>query len=125
VIGTIVGILLIWWIIRACTQPRAPDASRQGWYDDTVPPPSSPRRSRSRSVSQGRHHHHYHHSSHHHHGGGRRHSRRRSSTPRPVVLEEKVGGYAVPRRPSATYVYPPAEGRRSRSRSQGRYYVSG
>jgi hypothetical protein len=87
-------------------------------------PPASPRRSRSRSVSQGRHVHHYHHSSHHHHGGGgRRHSsRRRSSTPRPVVLEEK---YAVPRRPSATYVYPPAEGRRSRSRSQGRYYVSG
>ncbi|KAL2141544.1 hypothetical protein VTI28DRAFT_2244 [Corynascus sepedonium] len=127
VIGTVVGILLLWWIIRACTQPRTPDASRQGWYDDTAPPPPVPRsgsRSRSRSADYGRshhHHHHHHHSSrrsgsrHHHHGG------RRSSTPRPVIIEEKY----APRRPSATYAYPPAEGRRSRSRSQGRYYVSG
>ncbi|KAK4119107.1 hypothetical protein N657DRAFT_637523 [Parathielavia appendiculata] len=58
VIGTIVGILIIWWIIKSCTKPSKPDASRQGW------------------------------------------------------------------RPSATYVYPAAEGRRSRSRSQGRYYLS-
>lgn len=123
VIGSVVGILLIWWIIRACTQPRGraalgPDASRQGWYDDTTMPPP---RSRSRSVSHERRSHH-----HHHHDGrrssSRHHSRRRSSTSRPVVLEEK---YAAPRRPSATYVYAPAEGRRSRSRSQGRYYVSG
>jgi len=119
VIGTVVGILLILWVIRACTQPRGgggPDASRQGWYDDTTGPRP---RSRSRSVDYagaggGRHHHH------HHHHSARHHGRRRSSTPRPVVIEEKY-----PRRPSATYVYPPAEGRRSRSRSQGRYYVSG
>ncbi|KAK4235813.1 hypothetical protein C8A03DRAFT_36325 [Achaetomium macrosporum] len=117
VIGTIVGILLLWWVIRACTgprEPRAPDANRQGWYDDTIEPP--PRR-RSRSS----HRHHHHHSSH------RRHSRHRSSssrrsTSRPVVYEEKLG-YAVPRAPPATYAYP--EVRRSRSRNQGRYYVNG
>jgi hypothetical protein len=122
VIGSVVGILLLWWIIRACTQPRGgraalgPDASRQGWYDDTP-------RSRSRSASHGRsrHHHHHHHEA--RRSGSRHHSRRRSSTPRPVVLEEKY--VATPRRPSATYVYPPVERTRSRSRSQGRYYVSG
>ncbi|KAL2186533.1 hypothetical protein L209DRAFT_743828 [Thermothelomyces heterothallicus CBS 203.75] len=81
VIGSTVGILLLWWIIRACAQPRSPDSSRQGC-------------------------------------GSRRHSRRRSSNPRPVVFEEKY----APRRPSATYVYLPVEGRRSRSRSQRRYY---
>ncbi|KAK4039190.1 hypothetical protein C8A01DRAFT_47325 [Parachaetomium inaequale] len=121
VIGTIVGILLIWWIIRACTQPKQPDASRQGWYDDTAPPPRGSRsRSRSASYGGGGYHHHRHHG--HHHSARRSHSRRRSSTPRPVVLEEKYAAVGVPRRPSATYAYAPAEGRRSRSRSQGRYY---
>ncbi|KAG7294157.1 hypothetical protein NEMBOFW57_004225 [Staphylotrichum longicolle] len=99
VIGTIVGILLVWWIIRACTQPRQPDASRQGWYDDSTAAGPPPPRTRSRSRSS-------------------------TSRSRPVVLEEKTVGYAVPRRPSATYYAAPAEGRRSRSRSQGRYYAS-
>ncbi|KAK3306004.1 uncharacterized protein B0T15DRAFT_215945 [Chaetomium strumarium] len=122
VIGTIVGILLLWWVIKSCTgprEPRGPDANRQGWYDDTTEP-APRRRSRSRSTHR-----------HHHHSSHRRHSRhhsssRRRSTSRPVVYEEKVG-YAVPRAPPATYAYPPAaqEVRRSRSRSQGRYYVSG
>ncbi|KAL2020302.1 hypothetical protein VTK56DRAFT_8530 [Thermocarpiscus australiensis] len=105
VIGTVVGILLLWWIIRACAKPRAPDVSRQGWYDDTVPRSRS--RSRSRSHSHRRRHRH-----HHHH-------RHRSSS-RPVVLEEKVQ-YTAPRRPSAAYVYPE---RRSRSRSATRYYTA-
>lgn len=112
VIGTVVGVLLLWWIIRACAAPRGPDPGRQGWYDDTVPPPS-----RSRSRSHGRRHRHYR----HHDRSRRRSSRRRSSTARPVVIEGKYG-YAVPRRPSATYVYP--AGGRSRSRSPGRYFVS-
>ena len=124
VIGTVVGILLLWWIIRACTQPRdRPDPGRQGWYDDTTVPPVRPR---SRSRSTGRHHHH--HYDHHHHSssrrsGSRHHSRRRSSTPRPVMVEERYAA-GVPVRPAAAY-YAPAKGRRSRSRSQGRYYVSG
>ncbi|KAH6847710.1 hypothetical protein B0I37DRAFT_150393 [Chaetomium sp. MPI-CAGE-AT-0009] len=118
VIGTVVGLLLLWWIIRACMQPRGrPDPGRQGWYDDTVPPP----RSRSRSRSAGRHHHHHHHSP-PRRSGSRHHSRRRSSTPRPVMVEEHYT--AVPVRPAAAY-YATTEGRRSRSRSQGRYYVSG
>ncbi len=109
VIGTIVGILLIWWIIKSCSKPAPPpDSDRQGWYDD----------GRTRHRSRSRHSHHSHHGHHHHH-------RHRSSTPRPVVLEEKY----VPRRPSATYVDPEHERRsrshgRSRSRSQGGYYVS-
>lgn len=124
VIGTVVGILLLWWIIRSCTRPRdAPDPGRQGWYDDTVPPAV---RARSRSRSAGRHHHH-HYDHHHHHAsrrsGSRHHSRRRSSTPRPVMVEEHYAG--APVRPAPAYYAAPAEGRRSRSRSQGRYYVSG
>ncbi|KAL2167534.1 hypothetical protein VTG60DRAFT_1120 [Thermothelomyces hinnuleus] len=122
VIGSIVGILLLWWIIRACAKPRSPDSSRQGWYDDTAPPMPAPlprsSRSRSRSADYGRHQHHHRHRHSSRRSGSRHHSRRRSSTPRPVVIEEKY----APRRPSATYVYPPVEGRRSRSRSQGRYY---
>ncbi|KAK4099101.1 hypothetical protein N658DRAFT_525731 [Parathielavia hyrcaniae] len=94
VIGSIVGILLVWWIIKSCAGPRAPDTSRQGWYDDTVPPPP---RSRSRSVPHGRHHHHHHHP--HRHSRRHSHSRHRSSS-RPVVVEEKYA--TAPRRPSAT-----------------------
>ncbi|AEO59705.1 hypothetical protein MYCTH_2128790 [Thermothelomyces thermophilus ATCC 42464] len=115
VIGSIVGILLLWWIIRACAQPHSPDSSRQGWYDDTALPPAAPlprsSRSGSRSADYGRHHHYHHHNHSSRRSGSRHHSRRRSSNPRPVVIEEK---YAL-RRPSATYVYPPVEGRRSRN----------
>ncbi|CAP62036.1 uncharacterized protein PODANS_5_805 [Podospora anserina S mat+] len=112
VIGTIAGILLLWWIIRSCTKPNSrPDPDRQGWYDDTPP-----RRSRSRSTHSHRHHHH--HGRHH----SRSHSRRRS-TSRPVILEKPARGYAIPVAPQQAYVYPSAG--RSRSRSQGRYYASG
>ncbi|KAK3689389.1 hypothetical protein B0T22DRAFT_171416 [Podospora appendiculata] len=107
VIGTIVGILLIWWIVKRLSSPdkaRAEPArsDRQGWYDDDR---SRSRHSRSRSGHRHQHHH---------------HSRRRSSASRPVVIEEKTA-YA-PRRPSATYVQH-SDGRvtRSRSRSAGRY----
>ncbi|KAH6623343.1 hypothetical protein F5144DRAFT_358659 [Chaetomium tenue] len=128
VIGTVVGLLLLWWIIRSCTRRPldGPDPGRQGWYDDTLPPAV---RARSRSRSTGRHHHHHPYDHHHHHhasrrSGSRHHSRRRSSTPRPVMVEERYA--AVPVRPAAAYyAAAPAEGRRSRSRSQGRYYVSG
>ncbi|KAK0710487.1 hypothetical protein B0T21DRAFT_387398 [Apiosordaria backusii] len=120
VIGTIAGILLLWWIIRSCTQPRRrPDPDRQGWYDDTAPPR---RRSRSRSTHSHRHHHH--HGRHH----SRSHSRRRSTSGvRPVILQEKPvgGGYAIPvQAPQQAYVYPSARTSRSRSRSQGRYYAA-
>lgn len=112
VIGVVVAILIIWWIVRSCSQPaKAPDNERQGWYDDGRTRHGRHDHSRSRSHhSPSRHHHHHH---------------RRSSTPRPVVLEEKY----VPRRPSATYVYDdrPRRSRshgRSRSRSANGYYVS-
>ncbi|KAK0659459.1 hypothetical protein QBC41DRAFT_47203 [Cercophora samala] len=113
VIGTIAGLLLLWWIIRSCTKPNRPDPDRQGWYDDTPP-----RRSRSRSTHSHRHHHHH---GHHH---SRSHSTRRS-TSRPVILQEKPAGrYAIPvQAPQQAYVYPSAT--RSRSRSQGRYYAAG
>ncbi|KAK4204494.1 hypothetical protein QBC40DRAFT_91061 [Triangularia verruculosa] len=110
VIGTIAGILLLWWIIRSCTQPRTrrPDPDRQGWYDDTAP-----RRSRSRSTHS--HKHCRHHGRHH----SRSHSRRRS-TSRPAILQEKpIAGYIV-QAPQQAYIYPS----RSRSRSQGRYYAT-
>ncbi|KAK4177907.1 hypothetical protein QBC36DRAFT_123489 [Triangularia setosa] len=111
VLGTIAGILLLWWIIRSCTKPARPDTDRQGWYDDTPP-----RRSRSRSTHSHRYHHH--HGRHHSRSHSRSHSRR--STSRPVILQEKpVTGYAV-QAPQQAYVYPS----RSRSRSQGRYYAT-
>ncbi|KAL2255577.1 hypothetical protein VTK26DRAFT_3097 [Humicola hyalothermophila] len=132
VIGSVVGILLLWWLICACTArrgtgtnaaPPAPSPDRQGWYDDTI---VSPSRSRSRSRRHRHHHHHHHHDR--HRSGSRRHSRsrRRPSTP---LVEEKYA-YAVPaepRRPSAVYAtYPEPGMRRSRSLSRGGgYYVSG
>lgn len=115
VLGTIAGILLLWWIIRSCSKPRpardAPDRRREGWYDEPAP-----RRSRSRSGSR-----HYH-SSHGHHHRHRSSSRRRSSS-RPVVLEEKVA-YGVVQPTPVYYAGGASAGRRSRSRSQGRYYAA-
>ncbi|KAK3376561.1 hypothetical protein B0T24DRAFT_618977 [Lasiosphaeria ovina] len=112
VIGTIAGLLLIWWVVRTLSGNKEkpsppPDRNRQGWYDDE--PTVRRSRSRGHSHSQQRHHHH-----HHRRGSG-------------VVFEEKDVAYA-PRRPSATYVNPerrPRSTGRSRSRSDsGRYYTS-
>ncbi|KAK1831008.1 hypothetical protein QBC39DRAFT_372317 [Podospora conica] len=122
VIGTIVGILLIVWIVRSLAGKNkadgaggsgpAPDTDRQGWYDD-----------RAGGVHGRTSHHRHHHSSRSrsrdHHRAHRHHSRHRSSTPRPVVVVDDKQLYGEPRRPSSAYVVPMGEVRRSRS-SQGR-----
>ncbi|KAK4223115.1 hypothetical protein QBC38DRAFT_488359 [Podospora fimiseda] len=117
VLGTIAGILLLWWIIRVCSQPRDPRGSggprpRDDYYEEPIP-----RRSRSRSASR----HSRGHRHHHHHGHS---SSRRRSTSRPVVLQEEKAAYGVPvAAPAAVYYSGDLEGRRgSRSRSRGRYY---
>ncbi|KAK3998007.1 hypothetical protein QBC44DRAFT_314777 [Cladorrhinum sp. PSN332] len=114
VLGTIAGILLLGWIIYACSRPRgargAGPRHRDEWYDEPAP-----RRSRSRSASRHSRRGHHHH---HHHSSGRR-----RSTSRPVVLEEKIA-YGVPvAAPAAVYYSGDSSARRaSRSRSRGRYY---
>jgi len=114
VIGVIVGLLLIWWIVRSLSGktdnktvvvPPGPDRNRQGWYDDMEPVP----RRHSRRESSGRHHHHH----------------RSSSRSGAVIIEDKY----APRRPSATYVAYPDDMRRSRSTGRSRsrsatYYAS-
>lgn len=122
VIGTIVGLLLIWWIVRSLsgnnkTAAPAPDTDRQGWYDDragAVHGRTSSRHSHRRSRSGD------------HHRSHRHHSRHRSSTPRPVVVVDDKQLYGEPRRPSGAYVVPMGEVRRSRSQRRSRspgYYA--
>lgn len=109
VIGVIVAVLLIIWAIRSLS------GANKKPVEVVAPPPGgtyndayyAPRRSRSRS----RHSHHHHHSGHHHHHNHRSSSRRHSRSP--VVIEK----------PATAYVYP-GDARRSRSRSQGKYYTS-
>lgn len=122
VIGTIVALLLIWWIVKSLsgdnkTAAPAPDNDRQGWYDDragAVHGRTSSRHSHRRSRSGD------------HHRSHRHHSRHRSSTPRPVVVVDDKQLYGEPRRPSGAYVVPMGEVRRSRSQARSRspgYYA--
>ena len=94
VIGSIVGILLLLWIIRSCGNLGAPPQERENWYHDVEPT----RTHRSHSHSNRHHHHH----------------RSRSAT----LRDEKHS----PRRPSAVYVVDDAG--RGRSGRSGRYYTS-
>ncbi|KFA80589.1 hypothetical protein S40288_09292 [Stachybotrys chartarum IBT 40288] len=116
VIGSIVGVLLLWWIFRSCGNGfgMGPGDQRAA----AAPPPrdyyyhhEKGRRGRSRS-SRGHRHHHHHHA-----------SPRRSGSLRPVVIE------TGPRAPQATYQYQtprgyddgygyPAQYTRTRSRSR-------
>jgi len=126
VIGTIVGLLLIAWIVRSLsgdnkknnTAAPAPDNDRQGWYDDragAVHGRTSSRHRHHSSRSRSRDHHRAH-----------RHHSRRSSTPRPVVVVDDKAVYGEPRRPSGAYVVPMGEVRRSRSQGRSRspgYYA--
>lgn len=110
VIGSIAGFLLLWWIVRSCTNlgaPRQQETYREpAWYNDDV---VDPRRSRSRRRS------HSHSYSHSHHAHTPRQSREiRQVTP--VVVDDRV------RRPSKTYVYESGGGRRSSRRSSRDYY---
>lgn len=117
VIGSIIGILLLIWIIHSCSNLGAPKAQQRdpAWYDDVE---ADRRRSRSR-PRQHRHHDYDHDRRHHHHHSSRSRSRRPSAEMRtvtPVVVQER--GARSPRRPSATYVYEDPR-RVSRSRSRG------
>lgn len=102
VIGSIAGFLLLWWIIRSCSNlGRPPQETREPvWYNDDV----DPRRSRSRRRSH----------SHHSHNYPRQSREIRQVTP--VVVDDRV------RRPSKTYVYESGGGRRSSRRSSRDYY---
>ncbi|KAK1827477.1 hypothetical protein QBC39DRAFT_361694 [Podospora conica] len=121
VIGSIVGLLLLIWIFRSCSNLGAPPNSPpnpggRAWYDGvggSQPSPATrsrsrePRRSHSRRSSGGHHHHHRHHS----------HSRHRSASRGEVREVREVRPVAVVRGQSP-YRY---EERRSRSRSHSRY----
>ncbi|KAL8347301.1 hypothetical protein RB598_000914 [Gaeumannomyces tritici] len=115
VIGSIVGVLLVIWIVRSCAANRLGSPPQQ-----RVGRSGSRPRSRSRHSSYSvypeddyhhRHHQHHrrHHDGHRHHShsaGPRHHSRRRSSSGWPVMVETRA--------PAPVYVY---ETRRSRSPS--------
>lgn len=112
VIGSIIGFLLIVWIVRSCNN---------GFGVKSGPPPQPHyyhhEYDRNRGRSRRRHH------SHHHH------SPRRSGSGRPPVVVEKV--YATPVTPSPTYAYQDRRASygngyaeyqpRSRSRRSSRY----
>jgi hypothetical protein len=91
VIGSIFGVLLLWWIIRSCGGgfgfgSRAPSQSpAPGYYH------YEKNHGRGRSRSSHRHRHHHHH-----------HSPRRSSSLRPVVIESHG---VAPRAPEPIYGY--------------------
>ncbi|TLS31096.1 hypothetical protein PpBr36_03819 [Pyricularia pennisetigena] len=95
VIGSIVGFLLIIWLIRwSCGQQRVPD-EKPSYYHQEV----SPRRHRSRS-----HHHHHH-----------RHSRSRSRGPDVRVVTSHTSGHpGEPAEPTRVYY-------EKRRRSHSRY----
>jgi len=122
VIGSIVGLLLLFWIFRSCSNlgapPNAPpNPSGRAWYDGVGgqgPAPRSrsrePRRSHSRRS--GGHHHHHHSHSHSRHRSTSRGYRGSGEEVREVVRPVAVVRGASP------YRY---EERRSRSRSHSRY----
>ncbi|TPX11111.1 uncharacterized protein E0L32_007972 [Thyridium curvatum] len=103
VIGSVVGILLLLWIIRSCMNIGAPPQERESWYHD-VEPTSTRRR---------------HSGNHHHHSHSRRGSvaevRTSSRPPVVVVRDDARRASKSPRRPSATYAYEePSRGRSGR-----------
>lgn len=101
VIGSVVGVLLLIWIVRSCFNLGAPPQEREKWYRDAPPP-----------------HHHRSHSRHHHR------SRSRGVEVPPAIYVQQSRSRSRSRRPSATYVVPEEKRGRSGGRRQsGSYYV--
>jgi len=113
VIGSIVGFLLLLWIIRSCMNLGAPPQERENWYHDV-----EPKRHRSRST-HGHHHHHHH---------RRSHPEVVAVQSTPVVIRDErrrsrnreIRTSRSPRRPDEVYVHD-ANGR---GRGSGKYYSS-
>ncbi|KAL8381653.1 hypothetical protein RB595_005776 [Gaeumannomyces hyphopodioides] len=105
VIGSIVGVLLIIWIVRSCTANRLGSPPQQQVSSSSSRPRSRSRHS-SYSVYPEDDYHHHHHHQRRHHDGHRHHSRRRSSSGRPVVVETRA--------PAPVYVYDTRRGRSPR-----------
>jgi hypothetical protein len=98
VVGSIIGFLLLLWIIRSCFNLGAPPGQqRDAWYNDL------PRR-HSHSLRYSQH-------------SSRSRSRRRRSSTRPVVIEEKTTRNL--RRPDDVLVHDSRRGSRGRG-----YYTS-
>ena len=130
VIGSIVGFLLLLWIIRSCMNLGAPPQERESWVrvlgyrdlDNTLIESQyhdvEPKRHRSRST-HGHHHHHHH---------RRSHPEVVTVQSTPVVIRDerrRSRNYDVrtsrsPRRPDEVYVHD-ANGR---ARGSGKYYSS-
>ncbi|KAK8122732.1 hypothetical protein PG984_011402 [Apiospora sp. TS-2023a] len=139
VIGSIVGLLLLWWLIRSCMNLGKPGrwGNTFGAKDDPPPRRKGPQyryhQETMRSRSGGGHHH-------HHHSHSRSHGRspRRSVEVRQVSTVRPASGYyettragsrgRSPAAPPMAY-YPPQEARHVRresrraSRGGGGYYV--
>lgn len=82
VIGSVVGVLLLIWIVRSCFNLGAPPTDREPWY---------------REKPSRHHHHHHRHRSPHYHSHSR--SRRSSiSAPPPVVVHDYTRDYSRGRR---------------------------
>lgn len=112
VIGSIAGLLLLWWIFRSCSNLGGPPQEEKrdaAWYDDVGAGHRGRRhRSHSRAHSRGRRGSYYAREVH----TPRRSGSREVRTVQPVVYE--------PRRPSRTH-----DKHRRRSRSEGRAYYVG
>lgn len=130
VIGSIVGFLLLLWVIRSCTNlGRSPTA----WGDAFEPKHEKPvtysnrhshpyhheaHRSRSRHSRRGSHSHSHNHS----HGHSHSHSPRRSVEVRPVYYEGGGSRGRSPRAPPAAYTNGGLDGRDLRKSSGSRNY---
>lgn len=102
VIGSVIGVLLLIWIVRSCFNLGAPPQEREKWYRDA--PPAHHHRSHSRS---------------HHRSTSRRGSG--VGVP-PAIYVQQSSSRSRSRQPSARYVNPDERGRSGKRRS-GSYYV--
>lgn len=104
VIGSVVGVLLIIWIVRSCFNLGAPPQEREKWYRDA--PPAHHHRSRSRN----------------HHRSSSRRGSVVVEAPRPIYVQESRSRSRSARRPSGAYYTEEKRGRSGR-RQSGSYYV--
>jgi Ni/Co efflux regulator RcnB len=95
IIGSVVGILLLIWVVRSCFNLGAPPQEREGLYHDV-----EPKR-------------HRHHSRHHSHSRPRRYSHTSEvSMPAPVVVAETSRSRSGHRQPAYYYASDDRRGRR-------------
>ncbi len=120
VIGSVVGFLLLLWILRSCLNLGAPPQESKSWYHDVEP---------ERSSYDDRHHHHHHRhrssSPHRHHHHRREYSRSRSGSdidvvvaPAPAVVRDDSRRHSRSRRPETVYVS------EARGGWPGKYYTT-